>query len=167
MKAKIFTVFVLLAILAVTLSGPAMAQGPGTPEPPLARRVEERLGIAPSGVEGVIAAQQAQNVELVSQIGGCVYAVTLQGNYAYVAAGESGLRIINVADPRTPARPVSATRRGGPWAWRWQATTPTSPLGTVGWSSCASSHTASTSPWSCATTGSPGIPATHQEPPPR
>ena len=101
MKAKIFTVFVLLAVLAVTLSGPAMAQGPGTPEPPLTRRAEEGLGIVPSGVEGVMAAQQAQNVELVSQMGGCVYAVTLQGNYAYIGVGPR-LVILNIADPAHP-----------------------------------------------------------------
>ncbi|MCR4407133.1 MAG: hypothetical protein NUW24_09465 [Anaerolineae bacterium] len=50
----------------------------------------------------VVSAQQAQNVELVSQIGGLVKAVALQGNYAYVGVGPR-LVILNVSDAAHPA----------------------------------------------------------------
>jgi len=51
--------------------------------------------------EGVVAAQQAQNVELVGQIGGDTCAVDVQGSYAYIGAG-SHLVILNTADPAHP-----------------------------------------------------------------
>lgn len=51
---------------------------------------------------GTVSAQQAQNVELVSQISGtAVYAVALQGNHAYIGVGPQ-LVILNVSDPSHP-----------------------------------------------------------------
>ena len=45
----------------------------------------------------------AQNVELVGQIGGWeAWGVHVTGGYAYVAAGSSGLRVVNVSDPTIP-----------------------------------------------------------------
>ena len=41
-------------------------------------------------------------LELVGQIGGAANGVAVQGAYAYVAGGASGLRIVNVADPAHP-----------------------------------------------------------------
>ncbi len=50
-----------------------------------------------------VAAQPAPlTLELVGQIGGTATAVVVQGNYAYVASGASGLRVVNVADPAHP-----------------------------------------------------------------
>ena len=57
MEAKTFAVFVLLAVLTLTLSGPTAAQQPGTPEPALARRAVERLKPTNSGFEGMVAPQ--------------------------------------------------------------------------------------------------------------
>jgi hypothetical protein len=41
-------------------------------------------------------------LEVVGQIGGMANAVAVQGDYAYVAAGETGLRVISIADPTHP-----------------------------------------------------------------
>ena len=80
MKAKTFSIIFLIAVLALLLSGPATAQGPQPPLPP------ERSGALPLPL-GIRAAQQAQNVKLVSQIGGSTRAVAVQGNYAYIGVG--------------------------------------------------------------------------------
>ena len=44
-------------------------------------------------------AQDAWNVELIGQIGGAIYAVFVDGDYAYVADFDSGLRIIDISNP--------------------------------------------------------------------
>ena len=85
MKARIFGLFVLVVSLALLSS----ASGARAQEPPS------------TSWEGVVAQQQAQNVELVGQIGGPVYAVALQGNYAYVGVGPR-LVILNVSDVAHP-----------------------------------------------------------------
>ena len=87
MKARIFFLFVLIVSLAL-MPGAAgiLAQGP-----------------EPGGMGDPAAAQQqAQDVELVGQIGGDIHDVVLQGHYAYVAVWNRGLRIINVSDPAHP-----------------------------------------------------------------
>lgn len=64
MKTKILTMAVFFAILTLSLSGQVMAQQPGVLE-----------------VVGMVDAQQeAQNVTLVSQIGGNTRAVAVLGN---------------------------------------------------------------------------------------
>ncbi|MFO7918974.1 MAG: PQQ-binding-like beta-propeller repeat protein [Anaerolineae bacterium] len=45
----------------------------------------------------------AENVEFVGHIGGTVLAVALSGDHAYVAAGDGGLRVVDVADPSHPS----------------------------------------------------------------
>jgi hypothetical protein len=62
-----------------------------------------------SGGRGLGAlAQGGSNVELVGQIGGAVYAVAVQGRYAYVGVGPR-LVVVDVGDP---ARPVAVGRTG-------------------------------------------------------
>jgi hypothetical protein len=80
MKAKTLTVITLLAVLALTLSGPATG---------LAR-------------QSASLPADSQNVELIGSIGGIAKAVVVQGNHAYVAAGENGLRVINVSNKSNP-----------------------------------------------------------------
>jgi hypothetical protein len=80
MKAKTLTVITLLAVLALTLSGPATG---------LAR-------------QSASSPADSQNVELIGSIGGIAKAVVVQGNHAYVAAGENGLRVINVSNKSNP-----------------------------------------------------------------
>jgi hypothetical protein len=46
--------------------------------------------------------QQSHNVQLVGQIGGSTFAVTLQGDYAYLGVGPR-LVIVDVSDPTSPA----------------------------------------------------------------
>ena len=148
MKTRISNLFVLIVSLALMSSASgALAQGPS---PTL------------QGEGGKVAPQQqAQNVELVGQIGGAdlrrrgsgpvrlhrrrpapghpghrdpahpvfvgqtdvlpgfVQGVAVAGSYAYVADCDSGLRIINVANPAAPTEvgfydtPGNAPRRGG------------------------------------------------------
>jgi len=116
MKAKTFSIISLIAVLALLLSGPATAQGPQPPLPP------ERSGPLPLpptwGPEfskpfgplplGIRAAQQAQNVELVGQIGGITHAVAVEGNYAYIGVGPR-LVILDVSDK---AHPIVIGRTG-------------------------------------------------------
>ncbi len=45
---------------------------------------------------------EVHNVEFLGQIGGTVSAVAVQGNYAYVADGREGLRIIDVSNSAAP-----------------------------------------------------------------
>ena len=82
-------------------------------------------------------------------IPGIVRGVAVVGNYAYVAdegygsrlvgGDDYGLRVVDVSDPAhptpTPPRSAPTTRRDGPMAWRWRATTPMSPmsLGVCAW----------------------------------
>jgi len=80
MKAKTLTVIALLAVLALTMSGPATG---------LAR-------------QSASSPADSQNVELIGSIGGIAKAVVVQGNHAYVAAGENGLRVINVSNKSNP-----------------------------------------------------------------
>jgi hypothetical protein len=55
----------------------------------------------PSGAWPSLAQTQASGVELVGQIGGAIYAVAIQGSYAYVGVGPR-LFILDVADPAYP-----------------------------------------------------------------
>ena len=58
-------------------------------------------GSLPGLQEGATLQPQAQNVELVGQIGGSVYAVALQGDYAYIGVGPR-LVILDVSNPAQP-----------------------------------------------------------------
>ncbi len=58
-----------------------------------------------------------------------VRGLAVAGNYAYVAADDQGLRIIDVADPAHPTGVGFMTRRGPPMTYRWQGITPTLPMG--------------------------------------
>ena len=93
MKARIFTLFVLIVSVALVSSAlGAAAQGP---TPTLLSHQWE-------GGEGVAVQQQSQNVQLVGQIGGETYAVAVQGNYAYIGVGPR-LVILDVSNPALPA----------------------------------------------------------------
>ena len=90
MKARMLTMFVLVVTLLLPASGaPVLAQGPQ----PFSSPTFEGVGTS---------AQQAQNVELVGQIGGVTYAVAISGTLAYIGVGPR-LVILNVADPAHPA----------------------------------------------------------------
>jgi hypothetical protein len=92
MKARLFIVPILVVSLALSLTWAGAAQPPQPPAP-----------LRPMPGEGPgVNAQLAQNVELVGQIGGSVYAVALQGNYAYIGVGPR-LVILNVSDQAHPA----------------------------------------------------------------
>lgn len=88
MQAKTFTTFVLLAVLALTMSGLAPAP------------IEATLAAAPSAVTQ---SPQSQGVrmELVGQIGGDISAVAVQGDYAYIGVGPR-LVVLDVSDPAHP-----------------------------------------------------------------
>jgi len=49
-----------------------------------------------------LAQGEAQNVELVGQIGGSTYAVAVQGDYAYIGVGPR-LVILDISTPRSPS----------------------------------------------------------------
>ena len=89
-KPFIFLTSLALIMFPMLLVRPDMARGQGPP-PTLSYK---------SG-KGVAAQQQAQNVELVGQIGGIVYGVALQGNYAYVGVWPR-LVILDISDPAHP-----------------------------------------------------------------
>lgn len=55
------------------------------------------------GARTFVSTQQAQNVELVGQIGGPAKAVATQGGYAYVVTGPL-LVVVDVSDPANPTR---------------------------------------------------------------
>jgi hypothetical protein len=112
MKARIFSLFVLLVTLALTLilTWAVAAQGPqpdGLPlQLPLAWDRDSEQPFRPSGPWPAAAGPgltpaEAQNVELVGQIGGATYAVAVQGVYAYVGVGPR-LVILDVSDPAQP-----------------------------------------------------------------
>lgn len=91
MKARLFTLFILvvsLTLWAALLRAGAMPTKAYGPEP-------QGRGIL------VTVPQQAQNVELVGQISGVTYAVTVQGNYACIGVGPR-LVILDVSDPAQP-----------------------------------------------------------------
>jgi hypothetical protein len=69
------------------------------------------LFLSAGGSPAAAQAPQPPTIELVGQIGGMADAVAMQGDYAYVAAGVDGLRIIGVADP---AHPVETGRIATP-----------------------------------------------------
>jgi hypothetical protein len=60
------------------------------------------MGLFLSAGGSPAAAQAPLTIEVIGHIGGRADAITVQGNYAYVAAGPDGLRIIDVADPARP-----------------------------------------------------------------
>jgi len=56
---------------------------------------------------------------------GYAFGLAVEGDYAYVAEGGSGLVIVNVANPAAPCWRGATTRRASLMAWRSPATTPT------------------------------------------
>jgi len=82
--------FLVGLLLLQALVAPPVGAGPGEPGRPE----------APGPLPG--AAPNAQNVELVGQIGGACRAVAVQGNYAYVGVGPR-LVVLDVSDPTKPA----------------------------------------------------------------
>jgi len=79
---------------------------------------------------------------------GNAYGVAVAGNYAYVADDLDGLRIIDISNPAAPTEVGFYDALGNAWgvavagnyayiaggmprAWRWRATTPTSPTSTA------------------------------------
>jgi hypothetical protein len=144
MKTKIFPMFVLVIVLAALAAAAAGAQGAQSRRSvSLTDRSSAPETLSPREPEAVTA-QEAQNLELLDQLGGATWSVAVQnsyayigmgprlvildvnfpgspavtgktqplpdvinslavsGGYAYVAAGESGLRIINVSNPAAP-----------------------------------------------------------------
>ena len=57
------------------------------------------------------------------------YSVTVDGNYAYVAAGLSGLQIMNVSNLAAPVRVGSSILRVPLTKWRCAGAMPTWPIG--------------------------------------
>ena len=144
MKHKISPVLVLVIVLATLTVWAADAQGAESRRPGSLTDRPSAPEILSLPGPGVAAVQDAQNVELVDQLGGATWSVAVQGNYAYIgmgprlvilnvffpdsptvagktqtlpdvinslvvsgghaylAAGESGLRIINVSNPAAP-----------------------------------------------------------------
>ncbi len=112
MKARIFSLFVLLVTLALTLilTWAVAAQGPQPGGPPLQLPPSwDRDGERPFRPDGPwpasaglgVTPAEAQNVELVGQIGGPTHAVAVQGTYAYIGVGPR-LVILDVSDPALP-----------------------------------------------------------------
>ncbi|MBI4726783.1 hypothetical protein HY768_06115 [candidate division TA06 bacterium] len=62
------------------------------------------LTIALLGLCGIVQAQDSSNVRTVGYYDTPGYArgVAVSGSYAYVADGDSGLRIIDISDPSSP-----------------------------------------------------------------
>ena len=67
---------------------------------------------------------------------GDAHGVAVAGSYAYVADGSAGCASSTWRTRPRRSRSATTTRQGMPMAWRWRATTPTSPMGPAG---CASS----------------------------
>ena len=84
MRTRFFAPFILVVSLVLVLSTSGALAEPGIAANPAAPQ------------------QQAQNVELVGQVGGDANAVAVQSAYAYVGVGPR-LVILDVSDPAHPA----------------------------------------------------------------
>lgn len=96
--ASVFLAIITLLVLLAPGGEPVAAQRPqptSTPRPAVKKPTAK-----PNNV-GMPKSQQAQNVELVGQIGGAIGGVAVLGNYAYVGQGPR-LVILNVSDPTGP-----------------------------------------------------------------
>ncbi|MFQ5518265.1 MAG: LVIVD repeat-containing protein, partial [Acidimicrobiia bacterium] len=119
-KANIITLFAILLSATLLLAGSVQSAGghPGASTNhaaglsaksanPLGRRQSvDRPSANPflesvDSLTGAASQQQAENVELVGQIGGVTEAVAVWGNYAYIGMGPR-LVILDVADPAHP-----------------------------------------------------------------
>ena len=118
-KRALFTVLTLSVSLGLLLTSAGIVQGPASVSAlpwrrssdanGLGQRTARRGGPDERGLARPGAMQQpAQiatapvDVKLVGQMGGPAYAVAVQGNHAFVAAAEAGVRVIDVSDPATP-----------------------------------------------------------------
>lgn len=96
--------FVLLA----SASLPLARAGPPRPEPLSKLKATENTEGKPfselsaPSVASVVQAD-AENVELVAQIGGITYAVAVQGGYAYLGVGPR-LVVLDILNPANPTR---------------------------------------------------------------
>ena len=115
MKAKSLIVITLLAVLTPTpltppvhgrsAGGPATASVGASPVMFIENAGQfadgARFQVQGATSASVTVQQQAQNVELVGQIGGVTYAMAVQGTYSYIGVGPR-LVILNVSDPSHP-----------------------------------------------------------------
>ena len=101
MKAQLFTVSTFLfsiALLALLVPG---GTPPSSAQPQPAAPLAPANAAAPATERVYPTAADAQNVELVGQIGGAIYTVAVQENYAYIGVGPR-LVVLDVSDPANP-----------------------------------------------------------------
>jgi len=100
MKVKILIFMGILVLLAMPFSRAATAQQVRTPQPAAAPRTAKGSGVYLSE-RSMTTRLKSQNVELIGQIGGPVYAVDVQGDYAYIGVGPR-LMVLAISSPDAP-----------------------------------------------------------------
>lgn len=98
MKAPLSTAITVTALLFAMSLG-LLLNSAGAAEERVVRSTDIPFGWQPIGT-----ATETAAIKLMGLIEGPAQSVTVRGNYAYLAAGEAGLRIIDVSDPAAPSQ---------------------------------------------------------------